>query len=376
MKSKQLAGIEPAVLRWARESAGMSVDDVAVRMKKQSIEIKSWEDGSGAPTYAQLESLAYKHYKRPLAAFFLPTPPHEQKPKQEFRTLPAADLTTLARDTYLHIRKAHAYQMGLSEFYDGVNPSSRPLWKQVTLTVGDDVAAKADAIRLALGIDARRQRAWQSDEDALREWRAAIEANGIFVFKDSFKQKSISGFCLRDENFPLIYINNSTTKTRQIFSLLHEVAHLLFSVNGITKFDLSYVVDLPQSERDIEVFCNAIAAEVLIPNSEFQLQIASLPYSVEDEPERIFTALARLFGVSRETILRRFLDLGRVSKAYYESGDWYASKGAYLSDRLVKDVFARRYRDQISPEQAADYLGIKARNLVAFEEMILKRKTA
>lgn len=369
----------------------MTVDEVAVRMKRRPGEIDAWENGSGSPTYSQLESLAYKHYKRPLAVFFLPAPPKESKPKHEFRTLPAGELEGLSRDTHLHIRKAHAYQIGLAELYNGINPAPVRLWERVGLALGDNVSAKAAEIRSLLGIDMPRQSSWDSDEVALREWRQAIEAAGIFVFKDSFKQRVLSGFCLRDDNFPLVYINNSTTKTRQIFSLLHEVAHILFSVNGISKFDQAYLDTLPQAEKRLEIFCNAIAAEVLIPSSEFQKDIGGLPNSVEAVPEKIFITLAHRFGVSREAILRRFLDLGRVTPAFYESkaqewtaqikkkaggGSWVASTGAYLSDRLLRDVFARRSRDQISVEQAADYLGVKSRNVGALEELALKRKFA
>jgi Zn-dependent peptidase ImmA (M78 family) len=369
----------------------MSVQDIAARMKRQPREIEAWENGSDFPTYSQLESLAYKHYKRPLAVFFLPAPPQEQKPRKEFRTLPDADLATLSRDTHLHIRKARAYQVGLAEFYGGTNPAPLRLWDTVSLSIYDNIATKAAEIRTALAIDFSRQSGWGKDDESLREWRVAVEGAGIFVFKDSFKQKEISGFCLRDENFPLVYINNSTAKTRQIFSLLHEVAHLLFEMNGISKFDQSYLSRLPKSERDIEVFCNAVAAEVLIPSAEFAARIAGLPPSVEGVQEQVFATLASVFGVSREAILRRFLDLGRVSNQFYElkaaewidqvvkkknGGTWSVSKGAYLSDRLLRDVFTRRYRDQISPEQAADYLGVKTRNLGALEEIALKRRAA
>jgi len=360
-------------------------------MKKNAQEITRWEDGGGAPTYAQLERLAYQVYKRPLAVFFLPTPPDERRPKQEFRSLPEADIAALTRDTFLHIRKAHAYQVGLEEFYGTTNPVEIRLWERVSLSVKDNVIAKANAIRTALGIDIARQSGWEREDVALREWRSAVEASGIFVFKDSFKQKSISGFCLRDTEFPIVYINNSTTKTRQIFSLLHEVAHLLFKVNGISKFDKSYLDSLPYTEKEIEIFCNAIAAEILIPSSDFTQRIIGLSQNLESVSEKVFSSLASVYGVSREVILRRFLDLGRVSSTFYKSksiewttqikkkmgkGDWYASKGAYLSDRLLRDVFSRRYRKQISSEQAADVLGVKTKNLGRLEEIVLKRMSA
>ncbi len=76
-----------------------------------------------------------------------------------------------------------------------------------------------------------------TDDDALKLWRRAIEAHGVFVFKDSFKQGAISGFCLRHDEFPIILINNSTTKTRQTFSLLHEL-FLLFNRSGISRLTM------------------------------------------------------------------------------------------------------------------------------------------
>lgn len=389
MRGEPVVGIQPSVMRWARESAGMSVDDVANRLKRQLAEVESWESGQGAPTYPQLERLAYELYKRPLAVFFLPAPPQEVSPKQQFRTLPEEDLASLSRDTYLHLRKARAYQVGLEDLYSHINPAPRKIWHHISLNWDQDLAAQATLIREELGIDSASQAGWGNDDRALKAWRAAIEKAGIFVFKDSFKQDSISGFCLRDQDFPLIYINNSTTKTRQIFSLLHELAHILFNVSGISKFDSSYVTALPAREQALEVFCNAVAAEVLIPREEFARVTAMAPGNVEALGDTYFSAIARHFGVSREAILRRFLNEGRATKVFYEGkaeewnaqmserepggGSWYASKGAYLSDTLLREVFARRLRGQLSSERAAEYLGVKAANIPGLEDLVLHR---
>lgn len=265
MKTEPVVGIQPAVLQWARESIGMSVEDVALKLKRSPEEVRAWEFGTASPTYVQLENLAYKIFKRPLAIFFLPAPPEETAPAREFRTLPDADLQTLHVDTYFQIRRAHAYQLTLKELFDGQNPNTRRLWQEIKLSIERPVIQQANDLRSAIGISLDKQIAWQADEIALKEWREAIEECGIFIFKAPFKQKEISGFCLLDAEFPLVYLNNSTSKTRQIFSLLHEVAHLLFSVNGISKFDTSYVHQLPPRVRRIEQFCNQIAAEMLIP---------------------------------------------------------------------------------------------------------------
>lgn len=389
MRGESVVGVQPTVMQWARESIGMSVEDVAEKLNKLPADVSNWESGADAPTYVQLEKLAYEVYKRPIALFFLPEPPKEHRPQSEFRTLPAFDLENLASDTFLHIRKAHAYQIALHELFGGRNPAERKIWKSSPLDLAKPIQVAALSIRRALGITSEAQASWGDESDALRHWRQAIEQSGVFVFKNSFKQREISGFCLRDDEFPLIYLNNSTTKTRQIFSLLHELAHLLFDVNGLSKFDHQYVAKLPHHERKIEVFCNAVAAEVLIPNLDFNHQIEGLPHDLESSSDAVFARLARHYSVSREAVLRRFLEMGRVSQDFYEAkaeewtgqiekkkeggGDWYATAGSYISDKMLREVFGRYFRAEVSAVQAADFLGVSPRNLPGLEDRILKR---
>lgn len=386
MRHKPVTGIQPEIFRWARKTVGLSIDDVAQMVKRTPEEVAAWESGDGAPSYPQLEKLAYQIYKRPLAVFFLPAPPEESVPQREFRTLPEADLQTLSRDTYLQIRRAHAFQFALKELFAGRNPVDQVIWKSVVLTPSRGVAEQAGEIRDCLGITLDDQITWKSDDLALKKWRKVIEDSGIFVFKAAFKQSDISGFCLMDEHLPIAYLNNSTTKTRQIFSLLHELAHLLLSMNGLSKFDTSYIDRLPQAEKQLERFCNAIAAEVLIPSADFSQQVGEFPKNVEQASEDRFANLANRYGVSREAVLRRFLDQGRVSARYYENkakqwaaqkrksggGSWYLNQGAYLSDRFAREVVGRHYRHQITLEQAADLLGIKPKNFAGFEERVLQ----
>lgn len=391
MKAEPVAGVQPSVIRWARESMGMSVEDVAHKLKRPLEEVMAWEATDGpSPTYAQLESLAYKVFKRPLAIFFLPAPPDEIPPAREFRTLPDADLQALHADTYVQVRKAHAYQITLKEVFEAKNPSVRQISREAPLDMQKPIETQARAVRKVLGISLDDQLGWKADEVALKRWREAVEALGIFVFKAPFKQKDISGFCLLDADFPLIYLNNSTTKTRQIFSLLHELAHLLLNVSGISKFEASYMNRLPAAERRIEQFCNKVAAEILIPSDDFGRQITGLPSNAESAQDHLYANLASRYGVSREAVLRRLLDLKRVSQAFYEQkanfwasqkkatsgGDWYASQNTYLSDRFAREVIGRHFRNQISVEQASEFLGIKAKNFAGLEQRILQGAAA
>ena len=377
------------MLRWARESQGYSIDDVAQHLKRNPAEIAAWESESSdaAPTYAQLEDLAYTLYKRPLAVFFLPAPPREPVVKQEFRTLPDLDLEQLAADTRYQIRLARAFQLSLKELNDGVNPSERKIFREMAVSVNVDVRKAALQARESLGITLANQSAWKSTEDALAAWRNMVEENGVFVFKHSFKQKAISGFCLADEEFPVIYLNNSTAKVRQIFSLFHELAHLLLRVNAISKFDRSYVDLLPQKEKRIEQFCNAFAAELLVPFQDFGAQVKSLT-RIDD---RTVAQLAWHYHVSREVILRRILDRGLVDQTYYETkvrqwaaekedsgsgGNANATQASYLGEKYLRLVFGKHYQGKINLEQVADYLGVRSKRVAELEAIMLRKAAA
>lgn len=379
-----VAGIQPTVLRWARESQGYSLEDVALHLKRNIAEIAAWESGDAAPTYAQLETLAYSLYKRPLAVFFLPAPPQEMMVKQEFRTLPDFELDQLAADTRYQLRLAHAHQISLKELNDGVNPATHKIFRDIQLSENGNVQEAAVSIRRYLGISMAVQAGWSNSDEALKVWRNAVEGVGIFVFKHSFKQKSISGFCLAEEEFPVIYLNNSTAKTRQIFSLFHELAHLLLKVNAISKFDDSYIQYLPQNEKRIEQFCNALAAEFLMPSADFSVQLESLT-QINDLS---IQALARRYHVSREAVLRRILDRGLVQQKYYEAkvkqwadesenggsgGDYYATQSTYLGERYLQLVFSKHYQGRLTLEQVADYLGVRTKSVAGLEAMMLRK---
>ena len=389
-RSEPIKGVEPSVLAWARQSLGLSLDDVALKLKKPVATIASWETGDDSPSYAQLEKLAYDVYHRPLATFFLPAPPDEVPPQREFRTLPATDLASLAVDTHLHLRKGHAFQLALRELYGELNSNRHPIWRNLKLRLSEPIKTQASAIRSSLGVSLDEQQGWDSDDTALKKWRTAIEQVGVFVFKSSFKQRDISGFCLTDPEFPIIYLNNSVAATRQTFSLMHELAHLLLNVNGLSKYGESYVDFLPASEKAIEKFCNAIAAEVLMPSDDFEYAVSRIPFRESVLNDSYFASVARRYGVSREAVARRLLDAGRISQTFYASrsaawskqkarssgGNYYNTQSQYLSYQFAREVIGRYFNQQLSTNQAADLLGMKAKNLAGFEQKILQVTSA
>ncbi len=107
----QMIPVNPDVLRWARETAGWSLEDVALKMQKDIDTVSAWERGEAAPTYIQLEKLAYQIFNRPLALFFFPAPPEEKTPKRSFRTLSEQVVFRIIPRLRLLFRRARAMQI-------------------------------------------------------------------------------------------------------------------------------------------------------------------------------------------------------------------------------------------------------------------------
>jgi Zn-dependent peptidase ImmA (M78 family) len=226
------------------------------------------------------------------------------------------------------------------------------------------------------------QFSWANADTALKNWRRVFFEVGIYVFKDQFRTEAFSGFCLYHEEFPIIYVNNTTTKTRQIFTLFHELAHLLFHTSGIDTPNDDYIEALPQKDRRIEVICNRLAARLLVPEDAFERAFAG-----RQPTEATASEIARQFNVSRESIYRKFLDRDLITRADYDAavnrwnqqrkgppgGDPYNTKIAYLGDEYITRAFQNFYQNQIDADQLADYLDIKPKNLTRLEEYISRR---
>jgi Zn-dependent peptidase ImmA (M78 family) len=384
------------MLRWARERTGMSCEEVAKKIKKPSDLIEDWEQGKKHPTYAQLEKLAYTIYGRPLALFFFPEPPEEEDIKQSFRTLPDSEIKRISPRIRYLLRQAKVLQLNAYELFDGANPTEKMITRELKFSTTDNVRELSRKVRNYFDVPIEKQKKWKSNEIALENWRNIIEKHGTLIFKDSFKDHGknkpnspYSGFCLYDDVFPIIYVNNNFSKPRQIFTLFHELAHLLFSVGGVDKRGGDdYLEHLDGQNHDIEILCNKFAAEFLIPSDEVNPVLQKIPSPADEQLSKI----ADIYCVSREVVLRRMLDLEIVDKNFYEErteqwnedwrekqkakitqggGNYYNTKNVYLSGNYIERVFAQYYQKRITIDQVADYLGQKVSNLDAFEKRVL-----
>ena len=384
MRSQLASGIVPAVLRWARERAGYSVEDVARRMKKDSSDIDAWETGAGAPTYVQLEKLAYEIYKRPLAIFYFPEPPQEEQPQRSFRRLPEEEFATLEPDTLYALREARARQLDLMELTGGINPAERKIFDAVQFSYQGDAPVDAAAqVREYLGVTVEEQAKWRSYDEALREWRRRVQDTGIWVFKRYLKQSDVAGFCYVHDELPIIYLNNSQPKVRQIFTLFHELAHVLLGFDHIERSDVThYLRFLEGEDHRKEVACNRFANEFLVPTDDFVEH--AVAWERDDDS---FDYLSRRYFVSREVILRKYRDRGWADSNFYrdtverwrsereqtekrpggQGGNFYHTKATYLGEKYLELAFKGYYRGSYGLEELAGYLDVKANQVIGLE---------
>lgn len=381
--------VTPEVLRWARETAGLSIDDVVAKINRKRVTaetVSAWENGDDSPTYSQLERLAYEIYKRPLAIFFFPEHPDEVSPEQAFRTLPQYELELMPARVRLLLRKAKALQVNLQELYEGVNPVERQIVRDLNFDPDTPAEVIARVVREYLDVPLEQQFECQDSEQAFKLWRKRFEDFGIFVFKDAFREDLYSGFCLYDDRFPLIYVNNSKPFTRQSFTLFHELAHLLFKTGGVDMPLKDYIDHVEGISRRIEILCNKFAGEFLVPSADFEHRAGGL-----DADDYSIQQLANIYHVSREVVLRKFYDRGQVDQQYYDErvdawaasatprtpgGNYYANMGVYLSDSYLDKAFTRYHQRQIGIEQLADYLGVKVKSIPGMEAVLFSRGNA
>jgi Zn-dependent peptidase ImmA (M78 family) len=369
------------IITWAMKRSGYTIETLADAMGIDSNVIRKWKDGEKFPSYPMLENLAYKYFKIPLALFFFPEPPDIEDTVHKFRRFPDYELARLSPDTIKIMRSSEGFQESLTELFPP-DLSHKRIFDDIKIE-GESIIQLANKIREYLGIDIEQQFRFTGTETAFKAWRHVIENAGIFTFKYSFKDRFISGFCLLHQQFPIIVVNNSNSFSRQIFTLMHELGHILYEVHGITDVDERYIEYMDEPGKLLEISCNKFAAEILVPSETFKNDIPS-----HFEPE-IVPYLAEKYSVSREVILRKLLDNGIVSQEYYtlkaaewnrdylrtmgkeKGGNWYLTQLAYLGEGFTRLAFENYYHGRLSIEQLAQHLNINSKNLEKLETYIV-----
>jgi Zn-dependent peptidase ImmA (M78 family) len=322
-------------------------------------------------------------YRRPLLTFYLPAPPVRAERGEDFRTLPedqridsAAMIDALVRD----VRARQSQVRGLLD-----EEEAPQLVAVAASRIEDGVQTVARRLAHWLQFDLSTFRRERTVENAFAYLRAAAERAGVFVLlignlgshHSAIDPEAFRGFALADPIAPFVVINDQDAKVAWPFTLLHELAHVAIGASGISGGTM---------EVAIEVFCNEIAGELLLPRAE----LASFAVAADDARARAdITTFAQDRNVSRAMVAYRLRLVGILSE-----GRWRAIcqifREEYLRDREERRArerandsgpsyyvvrrhrvggalleLVRRSLDEgaLTPTRAGKILGVKARNV-------------
>ena len=303
------AYITPKVLRWARESARMTEETAAAKVSKSKEILKEWEEGSSQPTIRQAKILA-KAYKRPFALFFLPEIPRDFQPLQDFRR---KDAKALGTASIFIIREIQQKQNWIRETNEENNEEKIPFVGRYSIKDKPEVVA--NDILKTLDINPPNYKT----DNPIKEWIEQAESKGIFISRTSFihsrlklDSEEIKGFAIADPYAPFIFINSEDWEAPQLFTLVHELAHVWIAETGISN---EIEPDLKSKEKynPVELFCNEVAANVLIPSK----LICNLDIATFISAKEVFKVSKNL-GVSSFAFLVRALNLNLISLDVYK----------------------------------------------------------
>ncbi|MBU0690575.1 ImmA/IrrE family metallo-endopeptidase [bacterium] len=311
------------VLRWVLSRSTIPYVKLIERFPK----LPEWLEGDLSPTFLQVEGLA-KATLTPLGYFFLSTPPPYSLPIPHFRTFRDERGQNSSPEL---IETVHLMQRRQDWMKEYLNDQGAEQLRIVSSSDrADSYREVSDRIKAWLHLRddwAAEHRNWS---DALRALVEYIEASGILIVingvvgnnnRRALDPKEFRGFVLVDDYAPLIFLNGADSKSAQMFTIAHELAHICYGSSAA--FDLR---DLQPAENEIEVACNAVAAEFLVSEDQMRRQWRSAP-----DPPSAFQHLARIFKVSEIVVARRALDLELVSRS-----DFFSFYNEYSSREIKK----------------------------------------
>jgi Zn-dependent peptidase ImmA (M78 family)/DNA-binding XRE family transcriptional regulator len=314
--------LQSRLLSWARLRAGFEEEELARKMGVKRESVVAWE-GSGRLRVTQVEKLAHVTHT-PVGYLYLNEPPEERLPIPDFRTVDDAGVRRPSPDLLETVETMQRRQTWMREYLIEEGQDRLLFVGRARLEM--PVEGIAQDMRTALGLGQGWAEQVSTWTEALTQLRQRIEGLGVLIVingvvgnntRRKLSPAEFRGFVLCDIHAPLIFINGSDAKSAQMFTLVHELAHVWLGADGV-----SNLADLQPGPAAIERHCNAVAAEYLIPGTELR---ACWPQA-QRHPEP-FKHLARRFKVSPIVAARRVLDLGLTTR-----DEFFSFHRAYLAE--------------------------------------------
>ncbi len=361
--------VKPELLRWARDRSGQSAADLSGRFPK----LARWETGEAKPTLKQLEKFAKATYT-PIGYLFLPEPPEERIPIPDLRTIRNQEISHPSPDLLDTIHAMQRRQAWLRE--ELIECEADPLDFVGSANPTDDPQGVGREMRRMVGLDDSWAEGVHTWRDAVGELRRAIEDLGVMavingvVGNNTHRKLDVEefrGFALSDDYAPLVFVNGADAKSAQMFTLVHELAHIWLGQSALTDIGLT-----SQPSQEVESWCDRAAAEFLVPARELRTRWRDIRH--EEAP---FEDIARRFKVSPIVAGRRAMDLRLVSReAFFDfykqyiatertqrptsgGGDFYNNQNTRVGERFALQVITAAKEGRVSFKEAYDLTGLR-----------------
>lgn len=320
MKTSEVA-VNPAILSWAITRAGIGIDEAARTFPKLS----AWLRAEKKPTLRQLESFSKKVHL-PFGFLFLSEPPVEHIPFPHFRTGAARLQTTVSVNLRDAIQGIQQRQQWVVDYLEETS-TDIPLDFVGRFTPEAGAAPIVNDIRHTLQLRADWAANFSKTEEAINHLVERVEEAGIFMVFNGVVENNTHrpleveecrGFVMVHPIAPFMFINNADGKAAQLFTIMHELAHIWLGISA--GFDNNQL--LPAA-HPVEILCNAVAAELLVPAANLRQLWADTKGDIP--------TIARSFKASSIVIARRAFDLDMLSRPQFF--EWYSAYREALEKR-------------------------------------------
>ena len=371
--------VKPEVFIWLKESSGWTTDEIAKRLKTSSKEVKKVESGDKPLKMSQIKVLA-KAFKRPIAAFMLSKPLTEKSKPKDYRSIPGKN-NVFDKKTLLVMRETRRLQSILSELLSGEDYQNGG--KLERRKIAENPEKIALEFRKKLDLTKDKQRRFKDGYGFFNYLRDAFEEMNVFVFQFSMPIEDARGFTFVEELPYTVVVNTKDSIEARIFTLMHEVGHILLKESAIGIPDAGRL-----SGNENETWCDSFSAFFIVPEEyakeEFEAHKGSLttPYQLK--------RISRKFKASKAMLLRRMKDMEYITESEYESKmNQYTPKSkeeskssgnaipqerktlSELGSGFVSLVAENFNGQKITFADALDYLSIKANK---FDKLLSKTR--
>ncbi len=365
--------IKTSIIRWACNRIGSLYSELSAF--KDFKRLSNENDGAVSLTLKQAEKLA-KVLRYPFVFLLLDSPVTDidKLPIADFRSIEGKEI-----NPNINLKEQIEYCQNQQDWFsDYVNTCDLDVFKyNGKFSLHDDPQKVGLKLKEFLKITYKLSK---NANDYLKRLKIILENNGILVssskvLKNTQNRLSLSdfrGFALYDDNAPLIFINGNDSTSAQIFTLCHELGHIVLGQSGVSDV-------VKNNSKKIEKWCNEFAANILMPKNDvidtFD-QYINISQFLQDA--------TKLFHLSTNALLLRIYNLNLIdkdtfdkewakAKALYKdylkslqesngksSGYYYKTVNSRLSHRLLQSLISSTSVGKTTFRDAACLLGLKS----------------